>query len=156
PPGADSRTDRGLAVRRRNEERHACRGRARRPGRTLLQGRARLGRLVAVDVRLAGPEADLLVEGIGGLARRPRGQVDGANAGLGCEPDGVLHERLASALTARGLVHHDVLDPGAGAGRRPKDDERERADDRDVVVSGHEDGGGGRGNNLLEVLTRGY
>ena len=54
-----------------------------------------------------------------------------------------LDELLAGTLAPRRLVHDDVFDPGADAGRRTEDDERQRADDLAVGAAGQEDRRGG-------------
>ena len=109
---------------------------------------------VAVDVRVSELEAQALVEPVGGLPARPGGEVDRAGArGLGDRQRG-LHQSGTHAAASDALVHHDVLDPGAHAGRDEEEHEGEHALDPPVRVLGHEEAGGRGGDDPLELRQR--
>ena len=105
--------------------------------------------VVAVDVRVSGPEAQAHVKAIGRVAGRIGGQVDGACPG-GC---GHLQRRPVQGVTASlapGLLrHHDVLDPTPHPGRDAQDDERQHADDlAAITVPGQQQPDGWRVDDL--------
>ena len=52
------------------------------------------------------------------------------------------------------LVHHDVLDPGTHPRRYEEEHEREHAVDSPLGIGGHEEPGGRRRDDLLQLLER--
>ena len=62
-------------------------------------------------------------------------------------------EGFGHALAPGRLVDHDVLDPGAQAGRDAEQGERERADDL-VAAAGEEQNRGRRLGDLVEFVAR--
>ena len=97
-------------------------------------GRSDDSKRVAVDVGVAGVEADALVEAVGRLPLRARREVDL----LGAAPAGLVErrpaERLADAVATRCGVDDDVVDPRLQPGRERVHRQREAADDVAVDV----------------------
>lgn len=90
--------------------------------------------VVAVDVGLAGDEADALVEAVCGLAAGPAGEVDGAAPELGGQVEGGAVHARPHPLALGGGIDHDVLDPRPHAGGDPEHHEREGPEHHAVLL----------------------
>ena len=111
-------------------------------------------RLEAVDVGVAGLEADPLVEAVGRLPARSRGQVDGAGPQAAGQVQREPVELLAHPPTAGGAVDDDVLDPGPDPGRDGEHHQRHGPQDGPVVVAGEQQMAGVGGGDRFEQDSR--
>jgi drug/metabolite transporter (DMT)-like permease len=74
-----------------------------------------------VDVRVANHEASPLVQPVGGLSRRARGQIDVASTAAAGESDDFVEQGGADSMAPGGLVDHDVFDDSVHSGGDPVD-----------------------------------
>ena len=124
----------------------------RRTGDGARMGRVEAVEVVPVEVALAQLEAHALVQAVGRLPGRPRGEVDGPASRLGGDLEGAAVEQLADAAAPGLGVDHDVLDPRPPPRRDREHDERQRTDDR-LTVAGDEERARRRRHDRLEVLA---
>jgi len=107
----------------------------------------------AVHVGLALDEPHAGVEAVGRLARRPRGQVDGAGAGGGGPVQRLPAQDLRHPPPPGLLVDHHVLDPGPDARWDAEQHQGEAAHQALLGVAGHEQNGGGRPHHLDQLVA---
>jgi hypothetical protein len=112
-------------------------------------------RLVAVDVDLAEPEAEPLVQAVGGHPRGPRGQVDIAGALPLGQRERRHRQRGGDPLAAGLLVDHDVLDPRPQPGGEREHDQGQHPDDA-PFPAGHEQGGPLVADDAAELASTGW
>lgn len=89
---------------------------------------------VAIDVRVPSDESKSLIETVGRLPRRTRGEVHGLGAQDSCAIQGEAIQGLAHALPSRTPIDDDVLNPRTQSGRDREHDERQRPDDRITIT----------------------
>jgi hypothetical protein len=96
---------------------------------------------IPVEVGIAEPEAELLVEPIGRDPRGPRGQVDAPGALPLREVECRHGQGGADASAAGVLVDDHIFDPCPQPGGEREGDQGQHADD-DAFAAGDEEGGG--------------
>jgi len=100
-----------------------------------------VSKFIHIRVGLAPEESHTLIQAIGSLALRIRGERDGGRALLTGDLQASADQCLADALPARGPVYDDVFDDGARARRDKVNRQRGRAEDEAVVRAGDQERG---------------